>query len=134
MSLGSWDPSAESAAGEIKIDSATLERFITYSREQQLSQLEQLMASDERQLLAGLMKIDHSAWLSATEGLTEEQLLHLIRFFAVAENLPGWEAGASSPVIPLAKTLRQRGARLDKDLLRWLREVNNNRFLPYGPL
>ena len=134
MSLGSWDPTAESAAGNIQIDSATLERFITYSREQQLSELEHLIASDERQLLAGLMKIDHSAWLSATEDLTEEQLLHLIRFFAVAENLPGWEAGASSPVIPLAKTLRQRGARLDKDLLRWLREVNNNRFLPYGPL
>jgi len=98
MSLGSWDPTAESAAGNIQIDSATLERLITYSREQQLSELEHLIASDERQLLAGLMKID------------------------------------SSPVIPLAKTLRQRGARLDKDLLRWLREVNNNRFLPYGPL
>jgi hypothetical protein len=52
----------------------------------------------------------------------------------VAENLPGWEAGADSPVIPLAKILRQRGARLDKPLLQWLREVNKNRYLPYGPL
>ena len=58
----------------------------------------------------------------------------LIRFFAVAENLPGWEAGAESPVIPLAKVLRKRGVRLDKELLQWIREVNENRFLPYGPL
>lgn len=134
MSLGSWDPAAESAADDVQIDSATLERFISFSREQQLSQLEQLIDGDERQVLAGLMKIDHQAWLNAAEALDDAQLLHLIRFFAVAENLPGWEAGAGSPVIPLAKTLRQRGTRLDKDLLRWLREVNDNRFLPYGPL
>jgi hypothetical protein len=52
----------------------------------------------------------------------------------VAENLPGWEAGAESPVIPLAKILRQRGTRLEKTLLAWLREVSDNRYLPYGPL
>jgi hypothetical protein len=30
--------------------------------------------------------------------------------------------------------LRQRGERLDKPLLQWLRTVNDNRYLPYGPL
>jgi len=37
-------------------------------------------------------------------------------------------------VIPLAKVLRTRGARLDKAFLQWLRQVSDNRFLPYGPL
>ena len=134
MSLGSWDPDADAAAHHLQIEPATLGRFIGYSREEQLSQLEQLISPDENQLLAGLMQIDHSAWLAAIESLPEEDLLHLIRFFAVAENLPGWEAGPKSPVIPLAKTLRKRGVRLDKALLHWLREVNDNRFLPYGPL
>jgi len=134
MSLGSWDPDADSAAHHLQIEPATLGRFIGYSREEQLSQLEQLISPDENQVLAGLMQIDHSAWLAAIESLPEEDLLHLIRFFAVAENLPGWEAGPKSPVIPLAKTLRKRGVRLDKALLHWLREVNDNRFLPYGPL
>ena len=85
-------------------------------------------------VLPALMKIDHNTWRAAAEPLPDDDLLHLIRFFAVAENLPGWEAGADSPVIPLAKILRQRGARLDKPLLQWLREVNDNRYLPYGPL
>jgi hypothetical protein len=134
MSLGSWDPDADSAAHHLQIEPTTLSRFIGYSREEQLSQLEQLISGDENQVLAGLMQIDHSAWLAAIESLPEEDLLHLIRFFAVAENLPGWEAGPKSPVIPLAKTLRKRGVRLDKALLHWLREVNDNRFLPYGPL
>ena len=80
------------------------------------------------------MHIDHDAWLNAAEALSDDELRHLIRFFAVAENLPGWEAGERSPVIPLARTLRRRGERLERELLQWLREVNDNRFLPYGPL
>ena len=80
------------------------------------------------------MKLDHELWQNASESMSDDDVLHLLRFFAVAENLPGWEAGAESPVIPLARTLRKRGQRLDKDLLRWLREVSENRYLPYGPL
>jgi hypothetical protein len=80
------------------------------------------------------MKIDHQSWHNASEDLSDDEVLHLIRFFAAAENLPGWEAQETSPVIPLAKALRKRGVRLDKPLLQWLRQINNNRFLPYGPL
>ena len=134
MSIGSWDPTADAVSYHQQIDPATLDRFINYSREDRLDNLEQLIAGDESQILAGLMFIEHSAWLEAGENRPDEDLLHLIRFFAVAENLPGWEAGEKSPVIPLAKALRKRGARLDKDLLRWLREVSDNRYLPYGPL
>ena len=134
MSLGSWDPDADAAAHHLQIEPAALSRFIGYSRDEQLSQLEQLISGDEIQVLAGLMLIDHSAWLAAVESVPEEDVLHLIRFFAVAENLPGWEAGPKSPVIALAKALRSRGVRLDKALLQWLREVNDNHFLPYGPL
>ena len=134
MSIGSWDPAAESAAYHQQIEPDTLDRFIGYSREEHLAELEQLIAGDESQALAGLMQIEHSAWLEAAENRPEEDLVHLIRFFAVAEKLPGWEAGAKSPVIPLARVLRNRGQRLDKSLLQWLRDVSDNRFLPYGPL
>jgi len=132
MSLGSWDPNAESAAQHI--EPALLSRFIGYSRDHQLSHLEQLITGDENQVLARLMQLEQSAWLAAAQSQTDDELLHLIRFFTMAENLPGWEAGPKSPVIALAKTLRKRGVRLDKALLQWLREVSDNRFLPYGPL
>jgi hypothetical protein len=134
MTIGSWDPAAESAAYHQQIDPDTLDRLIAYSRKGKLEQLEQLIAGEDSQVLAGLMQIEHGAWLEAAENLQEDDLLDLIRFFAVAENLPGWEAGAKSPVIPLARVLRNRGRRLDKALLQWLREVSDNRFLPYGPL
>jgi len=134
MSLGSWDPKIVSEGSALLLQSALLRRLIELDRKNQLAQLEQVLSADDRQRLAPLMKIDHNTWRVAVEPLHEDDLLHLIRFFAVAENLPGWEAGADSPVIPLAKILRQRGARLDKPLLQWLREVNKNRYLPYGPL
>jgi hypothetical protein len=134
MSLGSWDPKVEAQSTELLLESDLLRRLIAYSHEEQLAQLEQLLNANDKQRLAGLMKIDPLIWQTAAEPLLENDLLHLIRFFAVAENLPGWEAGATSPVIPLAKILRQRGVRLDKSQLQWLREVNDNRYLPYGPL
>ena len=134
MSLGSWDPKVEAQSTELLLESDLLRRLIAYSDEEKLTQLEQLLNASDKQRLAGLMKIDPLIWQTAAEPLLENDLLHLIRFFAVAENLPGWEAGATSPVIPLAKILRQRGVRLDKSLLQWLREVNDNRYLPYGPL
>ncbi len=134
MSLGSWDPKVEARSTELLLESDLLRRLIAYSHDEQLAQLEQLLNANDKQRLAGLMKIDPLIWQTAAEPLLENDLLHLIRFFAVAENLPGWEAGATSPVIPLAKILRQRGVRLDKSLLQWLREVNDNRYLPYGPL
>lgn len=132
MSVGSWDPSADT--GNTDTDSATLHKLIDFSRNEQLSELATLLTGTESQTLSALMKIDHGQWLSAAQNLSDDDTLHLLRFFAVAENLPGWEAGADSPVIPLARTLRKRGKRLSKELLLWLREVNDNRFLPYGPL
>ena len=80
------------------------------------------------------MRLDSADWQAAAVDLSDAQLLCLIRFLCVAENLAGWEAGEHSPVITLARALRVRGTRLDKDLLRWIRSVSDNRFLPYGPL
>ena len=134
MSLGTWDPSLTANNAENLLSAETLDRLIGYDRENQLQQLGELLSTDEQQRLAALMKVDHDAWQGVAEPLADAAVIHLLRFFAVAENLPGWEAGAQSPVIPLARILRKRGARLDKPMLQWPREVNDNRFLPYGPL
>jgi hypothetical protein len=134
MSLGTWDPGLASTNAESLLSADTLNRLIGYDRENKLHQLDELLSTDEQQRLAALMKVDHDAWRGVAEPLADAAVIHLLRFFAVAENLPGWEAGAQSPVIPLARILRKRGARLDKPMLQWLREVNDNRFLPYGPL
>ncbi len=139
MALGTWDPKINTDSSELSLTHSLLNRLIGYAcdieeHEDALTGLEQMLNAEDKQRLAGLMKVEHEHWRAAAEPLPDADLLQLIRFFAVAENLPGWEAGAKSPVIPLAKVLRQRGARLDKALLQWIRQVNENRYLPYGPL
>lgn len=139
MALGTWDPKIDADSSALSLTTSLLNRLIGYGRdvaerEDALARLEQLLSEEDKQRLSGLMKVDHEHWRAAADPLPDADLLHLLRFFAVAENLPGWEAGAASPVIPLAKVLRQRGARLDKALLQWLRQVSDNRYLPYGPL
>ena len=134
MSIGSWDPAAEAAAQSIHVEPEILTRFINLSESQKLDQLDDFISGAESQKLSGLITLQPSVWTDTAQSLSDEHILHLIRFFVVAENLPGWESGDKSPVIPLAKCLRKRGARLDKELLKWIRSVSDNRFLPYGPL
>lgn len=134
MALGTWDPKLVTQGSDLALEPALLERLIAFDREDSLAQLEHLLGGADQQRLAALMTLDHAQWRAAADALCDADVLHLIRFFAVAENLPGWQAGAKSPVIPLAKLLRERGARLDTSLLQWLRSVNDNRYLPYGPL
>ncbi len=131
MAVGSWDPTGGSASA---IDADLLTAFIACAREQRLDDLPAQLDDTQLAALPALMQLEAAPWLTVAGDFSEQDLIHLIEFFAIAENLPGCEAGEKSPVIPLARLLRQRGARPDKDLLKWIRGVNNNRFLPYGPL
>lgn len=134
MSIGSWDPTAGSTIDAPSLTTQLLQGLAQYSQDNLLETLEDAMPNDDKQRLASLMQIDHEHWLEPGAALDDATIVHLIRFLAMAENLPGWEAGAKSPVIPLAKILRKRGARLDKAQLLWLRQASENRYLPYGPL
>lgn len=134
MSLGTWDPNAAATAATLPIEPELLQRYASYSQQNQLSRLEEMFNEAALSELQPLLKLEPAAWADTLAAFDNDLLMHLIRFFTVAEALPDCEAGATSPVIPMAKLLRQRGERLDKELLQWIRENSSNRFLPYGPL
>lgn len=78
-----------------------------------------------------MMKLPADAWQPA-EGLATEALIHLVRFFTLAEmQLAGWEGGKTSPVIPLVRILKARDS-FTADLRRWIKANTDNRYLPYG--
>ena len=130
MSVGSWEPPGSTAPVKAEL----LDIFIEYSRSQKLEQLEKKLSAAERSALPALMQLDPEHWVELSASRSDGELLHLIRFFTMAENLSGCEANDKSPVIPISRLLRRRGYRLDKELLLWIRDVNKNRFLPYGAL
>ena len=62
------------------------------------------------------------------------RLIAWLRVLTLAEaTIPGCETGAKSPVIVLARLLRERGD-YPSELTAWIKSVSTNRFLPYGSL
>jgi len=83
---------------------------------------------------APLMQLKWNLWSSLLMSLNTEQLIALARFLTLAEErLTGWQSGANSPVIAIAKVLRAENSWPD-DLTEWVRENSTNRFIPHGSL
>lgn len=73
-------------------------------------------------------------WAAAAAMLTDADLHALIRVFTKGEKeVPGWEAGAKSPVIPMVRELKKRGT-FPSELTIWIKANSENRFLPHGSL
>lgn len=73
-------------------------------------------------------------WNALVAASDAAEIEGLIRLFTLAEQrFPAWEAGAESPVIPLARALKQQEA-YPAGLTAWIRAHSTNRFLPYGSL
>ena len=131
MSVGTFDPNAKDAPAEpLGAD----------DRAQLLTAAAQLDAThfglDEVTVarLAPLATTDGADWPQSAKSLDAVQLEGLVRLFTLAESrLPGWEAGAKSPVVPLVRELKQRNA-YPTDLNAWIKANTRNRFLPYGSL
>lgn len=134
MSVGAWEPDNDDREElpRREIDSALLDKLIAAMETdpESVSALDQELT--QANWLAGLPA---QQWLAEAERLDSNQVWALIQFFTKAEmQLPDWQGGAESPVIPLAKSLRRRKSPLSREQLLWIRQHSDNRYLPYGPL
>ncbi|MFV8783793.1 hypothetical protein ACNKU7_15355 [Microbulbifer sp. SA54] len=134
MSVGAWEPENQESntSSRQELDKALLEKLLTAmgTDTESLTTLDDELK--EANWLAGLPA---QQWLEESAVMDGEQIWALIRFFTLAEmQLPDWQGGAESPVIPLAKSLRQRKSPLTREQLLWIRQHSDNRYLPYGPL
>lgn len=134
MTLGNWTPDklAPKSASIMTIDIA--HKFINLATNDLLDELYEHLSQQEIQLYAVLMLEAVEDWQAITGPLSDQELVLLIKFFTKAEQLPGWEAGAHSPVIGLGKLLKKRGGGITKDLAIWIKANSDNRFLPHGSL
>lgn len=73
-------------------------------------------------------------WSGFFADQSSPRLIAWLRVLTLAEEaIPGCETGAKSPVIVLARLLRERGD-YPEELTPWIKSVSTNRFLPYGSL
>ena len=127
MSVELWDPDGDKHSGTA-VDAEMIDSFLVLSSTGSFSpeDLEKAGVATQQ----AVMKLGVDAWQVA-EDCSVADLNHLIRVFTLIEVLPGWDAGAKSPVIALVKILKARG-KFDPDLRKWIKSNTDNRYLPYG--
>lgn len=135
MSIGSWDPSVANSETSFEFDRDLLKRAIRLAEADDFDAIESLIPQEQRQHQSRMMTLAKEAWFDEAKHYDDNELAQLIRFFTLAEmRLPGWEAGAQSPVVWLVKVLRQRGNPPSRELQLWIKANTSNKFLPNGAL
>lgn len=126
--VGVWEP-----RGSTRLDIEKLKHYVALMQKADVADLGTSMSRSDIKEGATLMKLLPEAW-SVAERLSDAEIEVLVRFFTLAEmQLSGWDGGQDSPVIPLVKILKGRGA-FGSDLRKWIKANTDNRFLPYGAL
>ena len=93
----------------------------------------QIETSDAR-LLRQVVNAEATQRATFFAARDSEQLVGWLRVLTLAETaVPDCDGGAKSPVIDIARLLRDRGD-YPADLTAWIKSVSKNRFLPYGSL
>lgn len=124
--VGSWEPD------DATIDDGLLSELIEAAGNIEADDLG--LDGGTLKRLASCIRSGADAWHEAAAAHDDEDLVTLIKVLTVAEaKVPGCDAGAQSPVIPLAAELRRRHAYPD-DLTAWIKSHTRNRFLPHGNL
>lgn len=125
--VGTWDPTATPVLGDRQVE-------LIGKACRHLDAADLGLTVSERGELAPLMTAAAEVWTERVDSVPSDALVDWIRFLTLAEaRLPGFEAGAKSPVIHIARVLRARGD-YPEDLNAWIRANTDNRFLPYGSL
>ena len=127
MSVGLWDPDSDKQSG-IVVEAEVIDSFLALPKNEYISLLDLEKAGLGSQ--RAVMRLDVEAWQLAEERSVNE-LDHLIRVFTLIESLPGWGAGAKSPVIAFVKILKSKG-QFGTDLRKWIKSNTDNRYLPHG--
>ena len=125
--VGTWEPAAAATMGARHVE--LIEKAC-----RNLDAVDLGLTPGERSELLPLMTAAAEVWAERVDSASSDDLVAWIRFLTLAEaRLPGFEAGARSPVILIARVLRARGD-YPEDLNAWIRANTDNRFLPYGNL
>ena len=131
MTISSWDPNEKKTSANDQVDSQLLACFIAATKKLPC-ELDTILPSEQLQQ-SQIIQASASAWQTAIAEFSNEELVLLIQFFTVIEaQLTSWTAGAKSPAILINRELRRRGEKLNKEILLWIKDNTDNRFIPNG--
>tara|TARA_A100001015_G_scaffold211884_1_gene237576 strand:- start:1742 stop:2146 length:405 start_codon:yes stop_codon:yes gene_type:complete len=131
MTIGSWDPNEKTTTANDEVNSELLACFIAATKKLPC-ELNTILPKEQLQQ-SQIIEASASAWQIAINEFSNKELVLLIQFFTVVEaQLPAWTAGPKSPAILINRELRRRGEKLNKEILLWIKDNTDNRFIPNG--
>lgn len=124
---GVWEPKPTHIKPDWQLLKPLLDRAWPDANE--LTQLNDIARGHIQRWIA----LPEAQWQECLDPLDTEQLKHFMQLFTLAEqHLPNCHAGAESAVIHAFKRYRTLAGQADPELIKWLRQQTDNRFIPYG--
>ena len=122
MSVDSWQPVPKPHS----LDSDQLKKLLSLANED-------TDLTPELDWIQPFAQMDKAKWLEVAQTLSDSEIISLIKLFTQSESEASWDLGEKSAVIPLFKVLRKQSG-IDRELVQWVKEHTDNKYLPFGPL
>ncbi|EAT11975.1 hypothetical protein HF888_11355 [Bermanella marisrubri] len=123
MSVDSWQPIQPAT----DITASDLKKMTDFAHEEKTN------LTSELDWIQPFIQGKKEIWSKAAENLGEAELIALIRWFTLLEKEQNWDLGEGSPVIPLFKHYKKTCG-INRELVKWVKEHSENKYLPFGPL
>jgi hypothetical protein len=135
MNINTWSPNNDGSTSSLDAHTISLQAYIEIGASDSIESTIDALPENTIALVTPLIKQDINFWQIAAEKLSSENIIHLIRFFTLAEEKhSALFAGNDSSVIALNKLLKLRKTPLSKNELLWIKAHTSNRYLPNGSI
>lgn len=130
MSTESWQP----VQAPSSMDESTISKLNILAQQFTQNQYDfATLNSDDASWLSTIMQAKHEAWLAVTAKLSTDELMQAIQLLTVIEQEKSLGLAERSPVITLFKQYKKM-AGINRELVQWVKEHTENRYLPFGPI
>jgi len=130
--IDEWVPANQSSTS---IDPALLQQCIavTAIMADSSNQAEQELGEETLKQVRSWLQLSEEQWQPALKTFKADELFQLATFFTLAEmTFSGWQCGAKNPAIWIFRVLKKNGQLPEKDAIRHLKSLTDNRYIPYG--
>lgn len=130
--IDEWVPANEISAS---ITPALLQQClsVTDMMADSSSKAEQELGEDACRQIRTWLQLGEEHWQPALTMFNADELFRLATFFTLAEMaFSGWQCGARNPAIWIFRYLKKNGQLPEKDAIRHLKSLTDNRYIPYG--
>ena len=128
--VDTWQPGIETST----IDNAAIKQLaLAVLQAESMENAIAGLSAGQKQQVASWLKQPAALWQPVFEDFNEDEQRALCELFTVGEmKISDWLCGAKNPTIILLRVMKQQNRYPEKDFIRKLKKLTDNRYIPYG--